>query len=83
MVNVSSGEATNKRQTAKHFNQNKQYWTEPSEAVPIPVQSLLGDWEGCRYDFHWYDGPHARLMRWYQENQQDALVLPGRDHCGH
>jgi hypothetical protein len=26
MVNVSSGEATNKRQTAKHFNQNKQYY---------------------------------------------------------
>jgi hypothetical protein len=35
----------------------------------------LGDWEGCRYDFHWYDGPHARLLQWYQENQQDALRL--------
>jgi hypothetical protein len=47
-----------------------------SAAVPIPVESLLGDWEGCRYDFHWYDdGPHARLLQWYQENQQDAPHL--------
>ncbi len=46
-----------------------------SEAVPIPVQSLLGDWESYRYDFHWYDGPHARLLQWYQEHQQDALRL--------
>jgi hypothetical protein len=46
-----------------------------SETVPIPVQTLLGDWEGCRYDFHWYDGPHARLLQWYQENQQDAPRL--------
>jgi ribonuclease HI len=45
------------------------------EAVPIPVQQLLGDWESCCYDFHWYDGPHARLLQWYQENQQDALRL--------
>ena len=46
-----------------------------SETGPIPVQSLLGDWEGCRYDFHWYDGPHASLLQWYQEHQQDALRL--------
>ena len=46
-----------------------------SEAVPIPVQSLLGNWESYRYDFHWYDGPDARLLQWYQENQQDALRL--------
>ena len=45
------------------------------EAGPISVQSLLGDWECYRYDFHWYDGPHARLLQWYQENQQDALRL--------
>ena len=45
--------------------------------MPIPVQSLLGDWEGYRYDFRWCDGPHARLLQWYQENQnqQDALRL--------
>ena len=43
--------------------------------MAIPVQSLLGDWESYRYDFHWYDGPHARLLQWYQEHQQDALRL--------
>ncbi len=47
-----------------------------SEDVPIPVPSLLGDWQGYRYDFHWYDGPrHANLLQWYQEHQQDALRL--------
>ena len=45
------------------------------EAVPIPVQSLLGDWEGYRFDFHWYEGPSAKLLQWYHENQQDALRL--------
>ena len=46
--------------------------------MPIPVQSLLGllgDWEGHRCDFYWYDGPHARLLQLYQEHQQDALRL--------
>ena len=47
----------------------------PLETVPIPVQSLLGDWEIYRYDFHWYDGPSASLLQWYQENQQDACRL--------
>jgi hypothetical protein len=46
-----------------------------SDTEPIPFQSLLGDLEGCRYDFHWYDCPHARLLQWYQESQQDALRL--------
>ena len=45
------------------------------EAAPIPVQPRLGDWESYRYDFHWYDGPHAKLLQWYQESQQDALRL--------
>jgi ribonuclease HI len=43
--------------------------------VPIPIQSLLGDWEVSRFDFHWYDGPSTKLLQWYQENQQDALRL--------
>ena len=45
------------------------------ETVPTPIQSLLGDWEGFRFDFHWYDGQSAKLLQWYQENQQDALRL--------
>jgi hypothetical protein len=31
-------------------------------AVPIPVQSLLGDWKGYRGDVHWHDGPPTRLL---------------------
>jgi hypothetical protein len=27
------------------------------------------------YDFHGYDGPHANLLQWYHEHQQDALRL--------
>lgn len=51
-------------------------WSRPqSELVPIPIQSLLGDWESYRYDFHWFEGPPARLLQWYQEKQQDALRL--------
>ena len=45
------------------------------ETVPIPIQSLLGDWEDSRFDFHWYDGPSTQLLQWHQENQQDALRL--------
>jgi len=45
------------------------------EAGPTPVQSLLGDWEGYRFDFHWYDGPSAKLLQWYHEHQQDAIRL--------
>ena len=43
--------------------------------MPTPIQSLLGDWEDFRFDFHWYDGPSVKLLQWYQENQQDALRL--------
>ena len=35
----------------------------------------MENWESYRYDFHWYDGPHARLLQWHQEHQQDALRL--------
>ena len=45
------------------------------ETVPIPIQSLLGDWEVSRFDFHWYDGPSSQLLQWHQENQQDVLCL--------
>jgi hypothetical protein len=47
----------------------------PWEAVPILVPSLLGDWESYRYDFHWNDGPAARLLQRYQEIQQDSRRL--------
>ena len=47
----------------------------PAEAAPIPVQALLGDWEGYRYDFHWYDGQPAIHLQRYRESQQDALRL--------
>ena len=51
-------------------------WSGPAEeAAPTLVQSLLGDWEGCRYDFHWNEGPSSKLLQWYHENQQDALRL--------
>ncbi len=50
------------------------------EAVLIPVQSLLGYWEGYRFDFHWYYGsPTAKvaaiLLQRFQENQHDARRL--------
>ena len=43
--------------------------------MPISVQALLGDWEGYRYDFHWYDGQPAIHLQRYRESQQDALRL--------
>jgi hypothetical protein len=52
------------------------WWSHPlREVVPFPAQSLLGDWESYSYDFHWFDGPPARLLQWYQETQQDDLRL--------
>ncbi len=39
------------------------WWSRPPrEVVPIPVQSLLGDRESYRHNFHWFDGPPARLL---------------------
>ncbi len=59
-------------------DQGSGWWSEsrqPREVVPIPVQLLLGDWESYSYYFHLFDCQTARLLQWYQENQQDSLHL--------
>ena len=44
------------------------------EAVPIPIQSLLGDWECCLTSTG-MKASQTKLLRMYRENQLDALRL--------
>ena len=41
--------------------------------APLNIPSLLGSWEGRRYDFHWSQEATPTALRLHQENQQDAL----------
>ncbi len=45
----------------------------PNVTTPFNIPSLLGSWEGRRYDFHWSQEATPTALRLHQENQQDAL----------